>query len=526
MLLNAGISYNFGVLPVPVLERTNLSTNARLCLAVLDGFGQNAIFPHLPTVARRMGLSEKSTKTVLAAVVELVRAGFCDVRAGRGAHAPNYYFLKLPLYCQISDPILSEQIRVVPFPVNLTGWRPALPGGGVIPQGHCQLSNGAVVPIDDVPKLPAAAAAAAGLPSAQDPDALAGLVAAHVDGALAAAVAAAGGTPAALALGRRLAALVGAICVAHGPDGPAAGMVDPGQAQAAAAAAAAERRAELAAAANAPVETPSEAWARGPVAGPAGPPAVAGDASLKNFFGPEDGPENGGLFQNESSTMGGQPSTPAAAAAGELSAGVAGFNNTANRVGQHGLMEQTHKRSNEREKNLGLPSLRFAPENFEAWAAWPATWAKHNPGKEWTWTPANLAVAARITAAAGADALGGTLAAFAAHAYWSKNGLPLEALAKYLHEYKPAAAAAAPARPAAPPACKHLNPNLTESVSADEIKLVSVCACGHVETTVTKRAEAEFAVSAFRSTFAAEQLAKMDAAAQGQAPTAAAVRVA
>lgn len=510
MLLNAGLSYNFGVLPVPVLERTNLSTNARLCLAVLDGFGQNAIFPHLPTVARRMGLSEKSTKTVIAAVVELVQGGFCDVKAGRGAHAPNYYFLKLPLYCRIEDPSLAEQIKAVAFPVNQMAWAPAIPGGGVIPSGHCQLNDGRVVPVDDVPGLAPAAAAAAGLPGVADPAAVPAQVGAHLEAAIAAAVAAVGGTPAALALGQRLAALVAATCDMHKPGGPAANMA-PNGAQAA-------QDGQFAG-------KPAQGQAQGAGAGPAlqetAPPAVAVDASKKVFFAPEGPDLFAGLSHNETSTMGGQPSTAAPANAGNVLADVAGSSNTANRVEQHGLMEQTHKRSNEREKNLGLPSFRFAPENFEAWMAWPATWRKHNPGKEWTWTPANLAVAGRITAAAGAEALSGTLTAFAAHAYWSKNGLPLEALAKYLHEYKPAAAAAAPARPAAPPACKHLNANLTEFVSAEEIKLVSTCACGHVETTVTTRTEAAFAVSALRSAFAAEQLAKMDAAAQGQAPAAA-----
>lgn len=515
MLLNAGLSYNFGVLPVPVLERTNLSTNARLVLAVLDGFGQNAIFPHLPTIARRCGWAETSTKTVIAALVELVRGGFCDVKAGRGAHAPNYYFLKLPLYCRVEDPSLAEQIKAVAFPVNQMAWAPAIPGGGAIPSGHCQLSDGRVVPVDDVPGLAPAAAAAAGLAGVADPAAVPAQVGAHLEAAIAAAVAAVGGTPGALALGQRLAALVAATCDMHKPGGPAANMA-PNGAQAA-------QEAQFA---GNLAPAPAAGQAQGAGAGVAlqetAPPAVAVDASKKVFFAPEGPDLFAGLSHNETSTMGGQPSTPAAAGAGDVSAGVAGLNNTANRVGQHGLMEQTHKRSNEREKNLGLPSLRFAPENFEAWAAWPATWAKHNPGKEWTWTRANLQVAERITAAAGVEALAGTLAAFAGHGYWSKNGLPLEALAKYLHEYKPAAAAAAPAKPAAPPACKHAGAQLSEFVNADEIKLVSACPCGHVETTVTTRAEAVFAVSALRSTFAAEQLAKMDAAAQGQAPAPAA----
>ncbi len=500
MLLNAGISFNFGVLPVPVLDRTKLSPNARLCLAVLDGFGKNVIYPHLPTIARRMGFAEASTKTVIAALVELVQAGFLDVRGGRGAHAPNYYFLKIPLYCRVEDPLLAAQIQLVPFPVNLMSWKPAIPGAGVIPAGHCQLSNGQVVPLDDVPKLAPAAAAAAGTPDGQDPGAVPAQVGAMLEAAISSAIAAVGCTPEALALGQRLAALVAGTCRMHEPGGPMGNIRQGGAPMPAPAAALGAPSVQFAGKLD-PVD---------PISDQSAAPGAVVVFEKNVFFGPKVGETNTRLSQNDTSIVTFEPSRPAARDPKKVLTSQAWPADTVNRAGQPLVYSQTENLSNEREIRP-LPSSADAIKNLEAWQLWPAVWEKSNPGRTWAWTIVNLQLAATITAAVGVDLLAGTLQNFSCHSFWSKNRLPLQALAKNWNEYLPAIT-----RPAAtiaatgPKPCDHSAADQVETFTAAAVVIQIRCACGHSEETMVPRADLLATAAALPNGGAAAWLAKID----------------
>ncbi len=97
---------SFGILPVNLLDRSNLSPMARLCWGVLRSFGET-IFPSVAFIAVRMGLDPSSKVAVRRYLDELKRQGFLSVKP-RGVAMSNLYTLMMPDYCYIETPDMLQ----------------------------------------------------------------------------------------------------------------------------------------------------------------------------------------------------------------------------------------------------------------------------------------------------------------------------------------------------------------------------------------------------------------------------------
>jgi len=114
-----------GRLYVAMLEDSTLTPLARLLWGVLNSFGKK-VFVRKATIARRMGLSANSQKTVSLYLVELSQSGFLSVRTRAGKN--NTYFLTMPDWAFIEDPATRQAARAAQGNAG-KAWAPAADPG-------------------------------------------------------------------------------------------------------------------------------------------------------------------------------------------------------------------------------------------------------------------------------------------------------------------------------------------------------------------------------------------------------------
>ncbi len=79
---------------------------------------------HLASLALAMGLKKSSKKSVIWYLVELVRAGFLDVKR-HGHDKPLSFNVKLPAYVMEWNEINAARMKLDPLVVNTDDWEPA-----------------------------------------------------------------------------------------------------------------------------------------------------------------------------------------------------------------------------------------------------------------------------------------------------------------------------------------------------------------------------------------------------------------
>ena len=104
--LKLGPGLKYGQLPFTLLERSTLSTPARLLWGILYGFGEQS-FPSVPYLALLLGFKPKSKNTVRRYLSELEGGGFLISTPGPVGQ-PNNLTLILPDFAAVQDLDISE----------------------------------------------------------------------------------------------------------------------------------------------------------------------------------------------------------------------------------------------------------------------------------------------------------------------------------------------------------------------------------------------------------------------------------